>query len=115
VNDPKRRSSTRSPLTKAVAILSKMLLTTFSTALLDRCGFCAATRKINCDLIMLLPPDGTRKSQGHAAIVKHGRRAGHFWTNGTQPRESREYSFPSAAAFNNSTHASANATGKRKH
>ena len=55
MNIPNPRSSTRSPLAKAAAIPSKMVLTTFSTSLLYRCEFCAATRKINSDLIVLLP------------------------------------------------------------
>jgi hypothetical protein len=52
VKVPKPRNSTRSRLTNAASISSKMALTTFFTSLLNRCGFCAATRRTNIDLIM---------------------------------------------------------------
>jgi len=42
VKVPKPRNSTRSRLTNAASISSIMALTTFSTSLLNRCGFCAA-------------------------------------------------------------------------
>src|SRR6185436_2676546 len=72
VNDPKRRGSTRSPLTKAAAISSKMVLTIFSTAPLGRCGFCTATRNIHSDLIML-PLQPGPGSQGQTEIVKRAK------------------------------------------